>query len=172
MTQAQDPAGLVWSRAMALYTHDRTCQGLGIVVADIAPGWARLEMHVDDAMVNSHGTAHGGYLFLLADAAFAYAANSHGPVAVAQSAHTAFLRPAVPGDLLVAEAEERARIGLTGIYDVTVRRPADETVIAEFRGHSVVLPGRRPAEPTEPTEPTATADRRRSPEESGEHTHG
>jgi acyl-CoA thioesterase len=95
-------------------------------------------------MVNGHGTVHGGYLFLLADAAFAYAANSHGPVAVAQSAQTAFLRPAMPGDVLVAEAEERSRIGLNGIYDVTVRRPADETVIAEFRGHSVILPGRRP----------------------------
>lgn len=143
MTHAQEPEGQIWARAMALYTRDRTCQSLGIVVADIAAGWARLEMRADDAMVNSHGTIHGGYLFLLADAAFAYAANSHGPVAVAQSAHAAFLRPAGPGDLLVAEAEERARVGLTGIYDVTVRRPADETVIAEFRGHSVVLPGRR-----------------------------
>lgn len=143
MSHAQDPEGLVWSRAMALYTRDRTCQTLGIVVADIAAGWARLEMRAVDTMVNSHGTIHGGYLFLLADAAFAYAANSHGPVAIAQSAQAAFLRPAVAGDLLVAEAEQRARIGLNGIYDVTVRRPADESVIAEFRGHSVVLPGRR-----------------------------
>lgn len=143
MTQAQDPTAVVWSRAMALYACDRTCQGLGIVVSDVAAGWARLQMRVDDTMVNPHGTAHGGYLFLLADAAFAYAANSHGPMAVAQSAQAAFLRPAMPGDVLVAEAEERARIGLNGIYDVTVRRPSDEVVVAEFRGHSVVLPGRR-----------------------------
>jgi acyl-CoA thioesterase len=146
MTQAQDPAALVWSRAMALYARDRTCQGLGITVADIASGWARVQMRVDEAMVNGHGTVHGGYLFLLADAAFAYAANSHGPVAVAQSACATFLRPAVPDDVLVAEAEERSRVGLNGIYDVTVRRPSDEVVIAEFRGHSVVLPGRRPPE--------------------------
>jgi acyl-CoA thioesterase len=52
----------------------------------------------------------------------------------------------MPGDVLVAEAEQRSRKGLNGIYDVTVRRPADEAVIAEFRGHSVVLPGRRPPE--------------------------
>jgi acyl-CoA thioesterase len=146
MSQAEEPSALIWSRAMGLYAGDRTCQALGIVVSDIAPGWARLQMRVEEAMVNGHGTIHGGYLFLLADAAFAYAANSHGPVAVAQSAQAAFLRPAMPGDVLVAEAEERARIGLNGIYDVTVRRPADEIVIAEFRGHSVVLPGRRPPE--------------------------
>jgi phenylacetic acid degradation protein PaaD len=146
MTQAQDHSAAIWSRAMALYAHDRTCQGLGIVVCDIAAGWARLQMRVDEAMVNGLGSVHGGYLFLLADAAFGYAANSHGPVTVAQSAHAAFLRPAQPGDLLVAEAEERARVGLNGIYDVTVRRPADEVVVAEFRGHGVVLPGRRPPE--------------------------
>ncbi len=138
-----DEPAAVWSRAMAQYAEDRTCQSLGIVIADIAPGWARLQMRVEDSMLNMHGTAHGGYLFLLADAAFGYAANTHGPVAVAQSAQAAFLRPAVSGDLLVAEAEERSRIGLHGIYDVTVRRPSDETVVAEFRGHSVVLPGRK-----------------------------
>jgi acyl-CoA thioesterase len=143
MSQAQDHSAEIWSRAMALYANDRTCQGLGIVVCDIAEGWARLQMRVDDSMVNGLGSVHGGYLFLLADAAFAYAANSHGPVAVAQSAHTAFLRPAMPGDVLVAEAEERSRLGLTGIYDVTVRRPDDETVIAEFRGQSVLRPGQR-----------------------------
>jgi acyl-CoA thioesterase len=138
-----DDAAAVWSRAMSLYAEDRACQSLGIVVSDIAAGWARLQMRVEESMLNMHGTVHGGYLFLLADAAFAYAANTHGPVAVAQSAQAAFLRPASPGDLLVAEAEERTRTGLNGIYDVTVRRPSDETVVAEFRGHSVLLPGRR-----------------------------
>ncbi len=145
MTDPGTSTAAVWSRAMASYAEDRTCQSLGIVVCDIALGWARVQMKVDESMLNMHGTVHGGYLFLLADAAFAYAANTHGPVAVAQSAHTDFLRPAAAGDVLVAEAEERSRVGLQGIYDVTVRRPADETVVAEFRGRSVVLPGRKPA---------------------------
>jgi acyl-CoA thioesterase len=142
MTHDADTTASIWSRAMALYADDRTCQSLGIVVSDITEGWARLQMRVDETMLNMHGTVHGGYLFLLADAAFAYAANTHGPMAVAQSAQAAFLRPAMAGELLVAEAEERTRVGLNGIYDVTVRRPADETVVAEFRGHSVLLPGR------------------------------
>ena len=100
-------------------------------------------MRVEESMLNMHGTVHGGYLFLLADAAFAYAANTHGPMAVAQSAQAAFLRPALPGTSWSPRPRSAAAIGLNGIYDVTVRRPSDETVVAEFRGHSVVLPGRK-----------------------------
>ena len=95
-------------------------------------------MVVTDKMVNGHGIAHGGYLFLLADAAFAFASNTHGPTAVAQSAEVTFLRPVAVGEGLLAEAVERTRVGLNGIYDVTVCR-LDGTVIAEFRGHSVLL---------------------------------
>jgi acyl-CoA thioesterase len=139
MTQAQDPAAVIWSRAMALYARDRTCQDLGIVVADIAVGWARMRMRVEEAMVNGHGTVHGGYVFLLADAAFAYACNSYGVSAVAAGADIDFLRPVPPGAELVAEAVERARSGRSGLYDVTVR-VADE-VVAEFRGRARQVPG-------------------------------
>lgn len=136
-------------RAEAMYATDLTCQSLDIALEDVGPGRATLSMTLADTMVNGHGTAHGGFLFLLADAAFAYACNSHGPVAVAQTAQVAFLRPAGPGDELVAEAVERTRAGRTGIYDVTVRRPKDDAVIAEFRGQSVMLSG--PARPAATT---------------------
>ena len=119
---------------------DPTCQALGIRITQVAPGRASLQMPVTGAMVNGHGTAHGGYLFLLADAAFAYASNAHGPVAVAQSAQIAFLRPAAVGATLLAEAVERARRGRFGVYDVTVRQQGGP-VIAEFRGHSLLLSG-------------------------------
>lgn len=130
---------MVRSRAEAMYSRDLTCRTLGITLDDVAPGRAVLGMRVAETMVNGHGFAHGGYLFLLADAAFAYACNSHGPVAVAQSAQVMFFRPAEVGDTLSATAVERARQGRTGLYDVTVRR--DDDVIAEFRGHSVTLAG-------------------------------
>jgi acyl-CoA thioesterase len=131
---------MIRSRAEAMYEHDLTCQSLGITIDEIGPGRAVLAMRVSDVMVNGHGIAHGGYLFLLADAAFAYASNSHGPVAVAQTAHMTFLRPADVGDLLVAEAVERSRQGRSGLYDVTVTRAGD-AVIAEMRGQSVTLAG-------------------------------
>ena len=132
---------VVRERAEAMFAADLTCQSLDIALEDVGPGRATLSMTLADTMVNGHGTAHGGFLFLLADAAFAYACNSHGPVAVAQTAHVSFLRPAGPGDELVAEAVERTRVGRSGIYDVTVRRVKDDVVIAEFRGQSVMLSG-------------------------------
>jgi len=134
------------SRAEAMYARDLTCRNLGILLDDVGPGRARMRLRVTDTMVNGHGTVHGGYLFLLADAAFAYACNSYGPVAVAQSAQVTFLRPAAVHDELLADAVERARSGRTGIYDVTVRR-IDGEVIAEFRGHSTLLAGKPPNPP-------------------------
>lgn len=129
---------MVRTHAEAMYSRDLTCQTLGISLDDVGPGSAVLGMRVSPTMVNGLGVAHGGYLFLLADTAFAYAANSRGPVTVAQSATVTFLRPVNVGDLLTATATERARQGRTGLYDVTVTRHGDGTV-AEFRGHSATL---------------------------------
>ncbi|MFE7562120.1 hydroxyphenylacetyl-CoA thioesterase PaaI [Kitasatospora sp. NPDC057500] len=123
-----------------LYKRDRACQGLGITLDAVSTGHAVMRMTVGPAMVNGHGIAHGGFLFLLADAAFSYACNSYGPVTVAQAAQVTFLAPAAVGDELTAEAVERTRSGRTGVYDVTVRNTAGK-VIAEFRGQSVMLAG-------------------------------
>lgn len=139
-----DPAALSRTRADELYARDRTCRSLGITLDEVGPGSAVARMRVTESMVNGHGIAHGGYLFLLADVAFSYACNSHGPVTVAQSAGVTFLRPVEVGEVLLAEAAERSLIGRNGIYDVTVRQP-ECGVVAEFRGHSVMLAGKRQA---------------------------
>jgi acyl-CoA thioesterase len=132
---------VVLAHAEAMHARDLTCKALGIVLEEAEPGRAVLSMRVAEDMVNGHGIGHGGYVFLLADSAFAYACNSYGPVAVAQTAQVAFLQPVRPGDLLAAEAVERVRQGRTGLYDVTVTRRDDGAVVAEFRGHSVTLSG-------------------------------
>jgi acyl-CoA thioesterase len=122
-------------------THpDPACQLLGIQIEEVTAGRAVLRMRLTGAMANGHGTAHGGVLFLLADAAFAHASNSYGPVAVAQTAQITFLRPAPIGVIVRAEAVERVRQGRFGVYDVTVRQ-AGGALLAEFRGHSVLLTG-------------------------------
>ena len=99
-------------------------------------------MSVRPDMVNGHGTCHGGFLFLLADTAFAFACNTHGPPVVAAGADVSFLAPVREGDVLVATAVERVVTGRSGLYDVTVRRGAD--VVLEFRGRSRALPTARP----------------------------
>jgi phenylacetic acid degradation protein PaaD len=121
--------------AAAMWATDRASQALGIEIDEVAPGRAVARMRVSPSMVNGHAIAHGGYVFLLADTAFAFACNTYGMVTVARSADVTFVAPAREGDDLVAEARERHRVGRNGIYDVTVRR-SDGTVVAEFRGHS------------------------------------
>jgi len=117
-----------------MFAADRASHGLGMELLEAGPGHAVLRMTVTGAMVNGHGTAHGGYLFLFADGAFACACNSHGPVTVAAAADIDFVAPAHGGDVPTATALERTRFGRSGIYDVSVRR--GDQVIAEFRGRS------------------------------------
>ena len=125
--------------AHRMFAADEASRGLGIELLEAGGGAARLRMTVTEAMVNGHGIAHGGYVFLFADSAFACACNSRGPVTVAAGADIAFIAPVRAGDVLTAVAEERASFGRSGIYDVRVLR-GQETV-AEFRGRSRVLKG-------------------------------
>jgi acyl-CoA thioesterase len=110
-----------------------------IELEEVGAGRARARMRVTQEMTNLHGIAHGGWLFLLADSAFAYACNGYGgPPAVAHSAQVTFLRPAAVDDELVAEAVEVSRYGRSGVYDVTITRDPGE-VIAVFRGNSMTV---------------------------------
>ncbi|MBT2411219.1 hydroxyphenylacetyl-CoA thioesterase PaaI [Streptomyces sp. ISL-12] len=120
--------------AARVFAADRASRLLGIELLEQGEGTAVLRMTVTEAMANGHGTAHGGYLFLFADTAFACARNSHGPVTVASGADVTFVAPAREGDVLTATAREATRFGRSGVYDVSVVR--GETVIAEFRGRS------------------------------------
>lgn len=124
------PAGPV----AAMFAADRASRDLGMELVEVGAGTAVVRMTVREDMVNGHAIAHGGYLFLLADTAFACACNSRGPVTVAAGADITFVAPVRAGDILVAAAAERVSFGRSGIYDVTVRR--DGQIVAEFRGRS------------------------------------
>jgi acyl-CoA thioesterase len=126
--------------AKAMWAEDHASRGLGMAIVSVGPGRATLAMTVTKAMTNGHGTCHGGYIFALADSAFAFACNSHGPRSVASQCSVAYLAPGHEGMRLVAEGVERQRGPRSGITDVTVRDEVG-TVIAEFRGHSRVVPG-------------------------------
>ncbi len=126
--------------ADAMWAEDRACQHLNMRVEQIAAGTATLSMVVTDVMTNGHGVCHGGYIFTLADSAFAYACNSYGQRNVAQQCNIAFIAPGKLGVRLVADAQERQKAERSGIYDVTVRSD-DGAIIAEFRGFSRSIPG-------------------------------
>ena len=121
--------------ADVMWRDDRASPGLGMRLEAVAAGRARLSLTVTEAMVNGHGICHGGFIFTLADSAFAFACNSHGLHALAQHCAISYIRPAHRGETLVAEAQERHNGARSGIYDVRVTG-GDGSVVAEFRGHS------------------------------------
>lgn len=138
-TPVLSPEDLARACADAMWQGDRASQGLGIEVTAIAPGEARLTMTIQPQMVNGHGIAHGGFIFTLADSAFAFACNSRNERTVAAQGNITFIRPGKLGDIMVAHAREISRSGRSGIYDVRVT--AGDSVIAEFRGHSRSIGG-------------------------------
>ena len=130
-----EPAEIARRCAESMYAADLASQRLGIVISDVRPGCATATMTVRDDMVNGHGMCHGGFVFTLADTAFAFACNTYDDRTVAAGADVSFLEPVAAGEQLTARARERSRRGRSGLYDVTVSR-ADGGVVAEFRGRS------------------------------------
>lgn len=131
---------LVRARACAerMYADDLASQRLGIAIEVIGPGEVEATMAVREDMVNGHAICHGGYIFTLADTAFAFACNAYDRVTVAGGASIEFLAPARAGDRLRARANEVHRKGRSGVYDVRVSDSQDR-LVAVFRGRSVTL---------------------------------
>ena len=130
-----DPQALAELAGKTMYERDPASQALGMTLEAIRPGYARMRMRVREDMLNGHGTCHGGYIFTLADSAFAFACNSHNFNAVGAACTIDYLAPGRLGEVLVAEAVEQAQAGKTGIYDVVVT-DADGRRIALLRGKS------------------------------------
>jgi acyl-CoA thioesterase len=124
----------------AMYERDAASRGLGIEIAEVRPGFVRATMPVRHDMVNGHDIGHGGFIFALADSAFAFSCNSYNAVTVAASATIDFLAPARKGDRLTATATELWRSKRSGLYEITVTNQQG-TVIALFRGRSHQLKG-------------------------------
>jgi acyl-CoA thioesterase len=136
--------------AAAMWAEDTASAGLGMRLVDVGEGTARVELTVRDDMVNGHGIAHGGFVFSLADSAFAFACNSRNQLTVASGLSVDFLAPVHRGEVLTADAVEVARTGRTGVYDIVVTNRAGVRV-ALVRGRSARL-GERTVIPATPSE--------------------
>lgn len=139
MTEEQGSQNQLAQRcADLMYANDRASQALGIEIEEVAAGYSKLSMPVREDMLNGHENCHGGFMFALADSAFAFACNSYNQVTVAQGCSIEFIRPASLGDRLVATAIEQSRGKTTGIYDIVIVRD-DGKKVAVFRGKSFAL---------------------------------
>ena len=122
-----------------MWADDRASQALGMTLDAVGPGSATLSMTLRDDMVNGHAIGHGGLTFTLADSAFAFACNSYNRVTVAAGAEIRFRRPTRLGDVRVATATERERVGRDGVYDVLVT--VGDEAVAVFVGRSREIGG-------------------------------
>ncbi len=126
--------------AAGMFARDRASQGLGMRIVNVRPGYAELTMTVRPDMLNGHAIGHGGFVFTLADSAFAFACNSYNANTVAAGCTIEFLAAAREGDVLTAIARERALSGRSGVYDIDVKNQNGDTV-ALFRGKSTRIKG-------------------------------
>jgi acyl-CoA thioesterase len=126
--------------AAAMYARDRASQAMGMTINAVGPGHAELSMKVRADMLNGHAICHGGFIFTLADSAFAFACNSYNLTTVASGCAIDFVAPAREGDTLMAVAHERSVSGRTGVYDIEVTNQRGEA-IAYFRGKSYRIKG-------------------------------
>lgn len=131
---------LAEAAAAAMYARDHASRALGMQLHAVAPGYARLSMTVRSDMLNGHASCHGGFIFALADSAFAFACNSRNQATVAAGCSIEYLAPAAVNEVLTAEAVEQSLTGRTGVYDITVTNAQDKR-IALFRGKSYRIRG-------------------------------
>lgn len=87
----------------AFFAKDRFATDNGAVVEEIGDHYAKCSMMLDERHKNAVGGVMGGVHFVLADFAFAIAANRQQMGAVSLSSNITFLSP-VRGNKLIAEA--------------------------------------------------------------------
>ncbi|APH72998.1 hydroxyphenylacetyl-CoA thioesterase PaaI [Aquibium oceanicum] len=127
--------------ADAMWARDDASKWLGASLDAVGPGTATMSMTVEKHHTNGHDICHGGFIFTLADSAFAFACNSYNQLVVAQHNVITFVAPGRLGDRLEATAKEVTRFGRSGLYDVRVTDQSGR-LIAEFRGASRAIEGR------------------------------
>ena len=135
-----DPQTRAQKSAEALYATDTASKALGMKLENVGPGTATLSMVVTENMLNGHHIAHGGFIFTLADSAFAFACNSYNQVTLAQQNQITYVSPGQDGERLTAHAVEVTKQGRSGTYDVTVTGE-DGRTIAIMRGLSRTISG-------------------------------
>ena len=141
MTVPPTPQQLAEQVRDAMWVGDHATKMLGMVITEIGPGRAVIQMTVRQDMLNGHAICHGGLITTLADSAFAFACNSYNELTVASGFTVDLLAPGRLGDVLTATAKEVSKAGRTGVYDIEVNNQRGER-IAVFRGRSYTMRGK------------------------------
>ncbi len=124
-----------------MWKGDEASRSAGMSLDEVELGRSVLSMMVRADMVNGLDVCHGGYVFMLADSAMAFASNTAESPALAAAAQIDFTAPARLGDRLEARATTQWSGGRTALHDVEVRNQSGQ-LIARFHGRTtrVTLP--------------------------------
>lgn len=112
--------------------NDRFAQLLGIRIVEASPGYAVVEMKIEEKHRNGIGLVQGGAIFTLADYAFAVASNADGSTTVGINASISYFKAPL-GTSIRAEAREESKNRKLCGYKVEIK-DEDETLIASFSG--------------------------------------
>jgi acyl-CoA thioesterase len=115
-----------------LEENDRFAKLLGFHVEAFEAGSATVSARIKEEHLNAANVVHGGFLFSLADFAFALASNSHNRLSLALSANIIFHK-AKTGGTLYAHAKELNNAQRVAAYEVSI---VDEEghAVATFTG--------------------------------------
>ena len=94
-------------------------QSSNMKVTEIRKGYAKVEMNLDEKILNIYGLVHGGALFSLADTAAGAASFTTGRESVTLSASINYIKPGT-GGRLIAIASEISAGHSTGVYEVFI----------------------------------------------------
>ena len=103
-----------------LNENDRFCKHNGIRIVDVAKGYTRAEVVLEDCHLNALGIAQGGLVFTLADFTLAGASFEQEKIGVSMHCDISYYKQGKPGERLVAVAREENRTRNTASYRVRV----------------------------------------------------
>ncbi|NTU93027.1 MAG: PaaI family thioesterase [Chlorobiaceae bacterium] len=112
--------------------NDRFAQLLGIEILEVSPGYALLELKIEDKHKNGINIVQGGAIFTLADYAFGVASNADGSTTVGINASISYFK-APTGGYIRAEARAESTGKKICGYKVAIQ-DEDGSLVATFSG--------------------------------------
>lgn len=93
-------------------------------VVEVKKGYAKVEMLIDEQILNVHGFVHGGALYSLADTAAGAASFATGRDSVTLSGTINYIKPG-KGGKLIGISQEISAGRTTGVYEVFIFNDKD-----------------------------------------------
>lgn len=100
-------------------------QGNDMQIVEVGEGYAKVEMVINEQILNVHGFVHGGALFSLADTAAGAASFTTGRASVTLTGSINYMKPGTGGKL-VGIGQKISAGRTTGVYEAFIFNDKDE----------------------------------------------